>query len=59
MCNERSTSDSNEMGLERSGMDRGVRGTAHSGFSIKTSDSFSQDNRFLFLFLFDGTPQEK
>ena len=32
----------------RSGMDRGVRGTAHSGFSITSSDSFSKDNRFYF-----------
>ena len=28
----------------------GVRGTAHLGISITSSDSFSKDNRFLFLF---------
>ena len=44
------TREPHEMGLVRSGMDRGVRGTAHSGFSITSSDSFSKDNRFLFLF---------
>ena len=43
------TSDPHEMGLVISwDADKGVSGTAHSGFSITTSDSFCQDNRFLF-----------